>query len=200
VDSIILCLCNGSRFGCWQESFCKLSEWTQELICFLNYRLLEAGADLHHRSLIGRAKVFACHSWIFIWNIMVHFRGKLSVSGKTAWSWTCPEQNFRTSWTRFVHILAHVFFWKFHIHSKCPTATSIFAGPRQASVLLSRRRTSFEETNTENLEALLRGVGLEKYYPVFQSNGIELNQFACLTDQELKDMVTQIYSLRDETS
>lgn len=70
-------------------------------------------------------------------------------------------------------------------------ATSIFAGPRQATVLLNRRRASLEEANVENLETLLRNLGLEKYYPIFKSNGIELNQFASLSDQELKDLVTQ---------
>ncbi len=55
---------------------------------------------------------------------------------------------------------------------------------------MNRRRESLEEPSAENLEALLRDLGLEKYYPIFKSNGIELKQFASLTDQELKDLVT----------
>jgi hypothetical protein len=39
------------------------------------------------------------------------------------------------------------------------------------------------------LEELLKEIGLEKYYPLFQLRGVEINQFSGLTDQDLKDLV-----------
>jgi predicted transcriptional regulator len=43
--------------------------------------------------------------------------------------------------------------------------------------------------NFETLEELLKELGLDKYYPLFQQRGVEINQFAGLTDQDLKDLV-----------
>ena len=43
----------------------------------------------------------------------------------------------------------------------------------------------------DNLESLLKEIGLEKYYPLFQTKGVELNQFSGLTDQDLKDLVIE---------
>jgi hypothetical protein len=43
--------------------------------------------------------------------------------------------------------------------------------------------------NFETLEELLKELGLDKYYPLFQLRGVEINQFAGLTDQDLKDLV-----------
>jgi len=77
-------------------------------------------------------------------------------------------------------------------------ATSIFAGPIQTSALLNKRRESQEGVklgDVDNMEDLLLDLGLEKYYPIFQSKGIELIQFANMTDQELKDLVTMDFEL-----
>ena len=43
----------------------------------------------------------------------------------------------------------------------------------------------------DNLELLLKEIGLEKYYPLFETKGVELNQFSGLTDQDLKDLVIE---------
>jgi hypothetical protein len=82
-------------------------------------------------------------------------------------------------------------------------ATSIYIGPLQAQALLAQRRSSREEVKAgppafskpeqfmkvDNLETLLKEIGLDKYYPLFQSQGVELNQFSGLTDQDLKNLV-----------
>jgi len=74
-------------------------------------------------------------------------------------------------------------------------------GPLQAQALLAQRRSSREDPKSssgakadpvmkiENLEELLKEIGLEKYYPLFQLRGVEINQFSGLTDQDLKDLV-----------
>ena len=75
-------------------------------------------------------------------------------------------------------------------------------GPLQAQALLAQRCSSREDPaksssgpksdpicKVENLEDLLKEIGLEKYYPLFQLRGVEINQFSGLTDQDLKDLV-----------
>jgi hypothetical protein len=75
-------------------------------------------------------------------------------------------------------------------------------GPLQAQAMLAQRRSSRDEPKlgasankndqilkSDNLEGLLKEIGLEKYYPLFQMRGVELSQFAGLTDQDLKDLV-----------
>lgn len=73
--------------------------------------------------------------------------------------------------------------------------------PLQAQALLAQRRSSRDESKvisgsksdpilrSETLEDLLKEIGLEKYYPLFQIHGVQLKQFAGLTDQDLKDLV-----------
>lgn len=71
--------------------------------------------------------------------------------------------------------------------------------PLQAQALLAQRRSSREESKltsksdptlkSETLEDLLKEIGLEKYYPLFQTHGVQLKQFSGLTDQDLKELV-----------
>ena len=76
-------------------------------------------------------------------------------------------------------------------------------GPLQAQAMLAQRRSSRDEPKlgsssnkseqilkSDNLEDLLKEIGLEKYYPLFQMRGVELSQFAGLTDEDLKDLVS----------
>ncbi len=69
--------------------------------------------------------------------------------------------------------------------------------------MLAQRRSSRDEPKfsgsinkseqilkSDNLEDLLKEIGLEKYFPLFQMRGVELSQFAGLTDQDLKDLVS----------
>ena len=81
-------------------------------------------------------------------------------------------------------------------------ATSIYIGPLQAQALLARRRSSRgEESKTisglkcdpvlrfETMEDLLKEIGLEKYFPLFQQRGVEIDKFVEFTDDDLKDLV-----------
>jgi hypothetical protein len=66
-------------------------------------------------------------------------------------------------------------------------ATSIYMGPLQAQALLARRRSSREESKLssslksdpvlkcQTLEELLKEIGLEKYYPLFEKRGLQVS-------------------------